>query len=153
MTDIVERLRKLAEDLIALDLDMRLPPGSLNPHFAADEIERLRAGYERLARHIAPDVEAEYIWSHLPEQIIDAGLQIQESALSEARATGRREGMEEAAKWNDEQARILEQLVSENEAFERTLGIKMRAENESYRNQQATHKKSAAAIRAAMEKS
>lgn len=61
MTDIVERLRKLAEDLIALDLDMRLPPDSLNPHLAADEIERLRL------------------------------------SLSEARATGRREGMEEAA--------------------------------------------------------
>jgi len=85
MTDIVDELR---EQLV------RMVDIAENRLF---EVDRLRSGYERLARHIAPDVDAEYIWSHLPEQIIDAGLQLQASALSKARATGRREGLSEAA--------------------------------------------------------
>lgn len=57
MSDIVKRLRKLAEDLIVLDLDMRLPPGSLNPHLAADEIERIRAENVALKGALRADAE------------------------------------------------------------------------------------------------
>jgi len=50
MDDIVEKLRKLAEDLIALELDMKLPPKSLNPHDAADLIASLRSDNDALGK-------------------------------------------------------------------------------------------------------
>jgi len=127
MTDIVDKLR---EHLV------RMVDIAENRLF---EVERLRSGYERLARHIAPDVDAEYIWSHLPEQIIDAGLQLQAYAISEARATGRREGLSEAAT-------IIE------EGFERGIERKQDTCAHGKFDWEDCDQCAAAAIRAAMEK-
>ena len=41
MTRLVERLRQLSADMLRLDLDMKLPAGSIDPSEAADRIEEL----------------------------------------------------------------------------------------------------------------
>jgi len=73
-------------------------------------------------------------------------------SLSEARATGRREGMEEAAKWHDDECHRLHQQIKENLRYMSTHGLRGSDANDSCREEIITHKISAAAIRAAMEK-
>jgi hypothetical protein len=74
------------------------------------------------------------------------------SSLSEARATGRREGLSEAAKWHDDECHRLHQQIKENLRYMSTHGLRGSDANDSCREEIITHKISAAAIRAAMEK-
>jgi hypothetical protein len=73
-------------------------------------------------------------------------------ALSETHATGRREGLSEAAKWHDDECHRLHQQIKENLRYMSTHGLRGSDANDSCREQIITHKLSAAAIRAAMEK-
>lgn len=49
MTELVERLRELSANMLKLDLDMRLPAGSVDPAEAADRIESLERENAELA--------------------------------------------------------------------------------------------------------
>ncbi|MBW8285874.1 MAG: hypothetical protein K0M55_19980 [Rhizobium sp.] len=74
-------------------------------------------------------------------------------ALSEARATGRREGMESMISWNAKEIERLDEQIAENNAYRIRVGntaVSMANEYCSLRRE--VHEQSIAAIRAAMEK-
>ena len=72
--------------------------------------------------------------------------------LSEARAAGRAEGMEEAARYHDLQIADLEDKISENTAYCEKHGINISSANNYCRKLQFFNRLSAADIRAAKEK-
>ena len=53
MATISERLRELSGAMLAADIDMRLPEGSIDPDEAADTIDALVAALERQADNVA----------------------------------------------------------------------------------------------------
>lgn len=72
MADIVDRLNRLSDALIGLNLDMKLPPNSIDPREAADEIKRLRAALIECGRaagaHLADDVSTDFLM-HVPGEV------------------------------------------------------------------------------------
>lgn len=74
-------------------------------------------------------------------------------ALSEARATGRREGMESMISWHAKEIERLDEQIAENNAYRIRVGsVDTSRANEYCADNKYFHEKSIAAIRAAMEK-
>lgn len=60
---LIERLRQLSADMLSLDMDMKLPAGSIDPSEAADRIEELErqlASCRREALEEAAKIAADY---------------------------------------------------------------------------------------------
>jgi hypothetical protein len=114
-----------------------------------DIVERLRADAE-MSRDCSSNWEA----FDCSEAMREAAAEIESLrlSLSEAHATGRREGLSEAAKWHDDECHRLHQQIKENLRYMSTHGLRGSDANDSCREEIITHKISAAAIRAAMEK-
>jgi len=110
MSDIVERLRNRAETMngsFVVSMHDRTKVFGLYNRVAAelddqaaDEITRLRADYLKLAQHISPGMDEAEIFSHTPEQVIDWGLQLRQTALAEER----KRALETAAAYHDRKA-------------------------------------------------
>lgn len=73
-------------------------------------------------------------------------------SLSEARATGRREGMESMISWHAKEIERLGEQIAENDAYCLLVGNKYVSQANAYcDNCRKVHEQSIAAIRAAME--
>lgn len=74
-------------------------------------------------------------------------------SISEARATGRREGMESMISWHAKEIERLDEQIAENNAYRIRVGsVGTSRANKYCADNKYFHEKSIAAIRAAMEK-
>lgn len=74
------------ERLAAAGARVGLQYGCDTPDAMADEIERLRADYMMLARHMCPDMPEDELSSQIPEQIIDRSLQRRQAETAAIRS-------------------------------------------------------------------
>ena len=68
MSDLIEQARKLSRDMLALDMDMKLPEGSVDPDDLADALEAKDASLDLAVAAI----EAEINLRNKAEAVVEA---------------------------------------------------------------------------------